>query len=94
MKLQVRQAYDAVTVARRAIQAANDRLTAARRSFELVARRHAEGMAPQIEYIDARTSLTNAELNSILTRYQYAANYITLERAAALRRLEIAEDTE
>ena len=88
MEMQVRQAYDALTVAGRAMQAARDRLNAARRSFELVSRRHAEGMAPQIEYIDARTSLTNAELNSILTQYQYAANYIELERVAALRTIE------
>ena len=85
IEMQVRQAYDATTVARRAIDAAKDRLNAARRSFELVARRHAEGMAPQIEYIDARTSFTNAELNFIITRYQYASNYIELERVAALR---------
>ena len=85
IEMQVRQAYDAVTVARRALQAAADRLSAARRSYELVSRRHAEGMAAQIEYIDARTALTNAELNSILTQYSFAANYIELERVAALR---------
>ncbi|HEX6063231.1 MAG TPA: TolC family protein [Longimicrobiales bacterium] len=88
IEMQVRQAYDALTVAGRAMQAARDRLNAARRSFELVSRRHAEGMAPQIEYIDARTSLTNAELNSILTQYQYAADYVELERVAALRTIE------
>jgi outer membrane protein TolC len=91
IEMQVRQAYDAVTVARRAIEAAQDRVNAARRSFELVSRRHAEGMAPQIEYIDARTSLTNAELNFILTRYQYTADYIKLERVAALRSAETAK---
>lgn len=85
IEMQVRQAYDAVTVARRALQAAADRLSAARRSFDLVARRHAEGMAAQIEYIDARTALTNAQLNSILTQYGHAASYIELERVAALR---------
>jgi outer membrane protein TolC len=94
IEMQVRQAYDAVTVAQRALRAAQDRLTAARRSFELVNRRHAEGIAPQIEYIDARTSLTNAELNSILTQYQYAADYVELERAAALRVLENQGDGE
>jgi outer membrane protein TolC len=85
VEMQVRQAYDAVTVARVAMQAAADRLSAARRSYELVARRHAEGMAPQIEYIDARTALTAAELNNILTQYGHAASYIELERVAALR---------
>jgi outer membrane protein TolC len=91
IEMQVRQAFDAVTVADRAIRAAQDRLNAARRSFELVSRRHAEGMAAQIEYVDARTSLTNAELNFILTRYQYALNYIELERVAALRPARDAE---
>ena len=88
IEMQVRQAYDAVTVARRATQAAADRLSAARRSYELVARRHAEGMAPQIEYIDARTALTSAELNAIITQYGYAASYVELERVGALRVIE------
>jgi outer membrane protein TolC len=85
VELQVRQAYDGVVVQQQAIAAAQDRVNAARRSFELMQRRYTEGVASQLEYLDARTTLTNAELNWVLTQHQYVANYIELERVAALR---------
>lgn len=91
IELQVRQAYDGVVVSKKAISAAQDRVNAARRSFELMRRRHAEGVASQLEFVDARTALTSAELNWILTRHQYVANYIELERVAALRTLDLNE---
>jgi outer membrane protein TolC len=83
--LQVRQAYDAAVVAHAAIGTAAGRVAAARRTFELVARKYQEGAAPQIEFIDARSARTRAELNLVLTRYEYALRYVELERAAALR---------
>lgn len=88
VELDVRQAYDALQVAKTAISTAQDRVAASRRSFELTARRHAEGMASQIEFIDARTAYTRAELNLILTRQSYAVRAAELERAAALRVIE------
>jgi len=85
VRLDVRQAYDAAVVARDAIATAEARLAAARRSFELVRRRYEEGLATQVEYLDARTSFTAAELNRSATVYRYAIRYVDLERAAALR---------
>jgi outer membrane protein len=87
VRLDVRQSYEAAVVARDAIATADDRLAAARRSFELVRRRYEEGLASQVELIDARTAYTNADLNRVITVYRYAIRYIDLERAAALREL-------
>ena len=86
--LEVRQAYEAAVVARAAIATADDRVAAARRSFELVRRRYEEGVASQIEFLDARTQLTNAALNRTLTAERYAMRYVDLERAAALRTID------
>ena len=86
--LEVRTAYDAATVAHEAIATADARLEAARRTFELVRRRYEEGVASPIELVDARTALTAAELNRVVTAYQYAIHYVDLERAAALRTIE------
>jgi outer membrane protein TolC len=88
VRLDVRQAYDAAVVAREAIGTAETRLAAAQRSFELVRRRYQEGLASQVEFIDARTAYTNADLNRVITVYRYAIRYIDLERAAALRDLD------
>jgi outer membrane protein TolC len=89
IRLEVRQAYESAIVAKQAIGTAEARLAAARRSFELVRRRYEEGMAAQVEFLDARTSYTSAELNRVRTVYQYALRYVELERAAALRKIEL-----
>ena len=86
--LEVRQAYEATVVARAAIKTADDRVAAAQRTFDLVRRRYEEGVASQIEFLDARTQLTNAQLNRTLTAHRYAMRYVDLERAAALRTLD------
>ena len=86
--LQVRVAHDAAAVARTAIGTATDRLSAATRSFELVQRRYAEGLASQLELLDARTSLTTAQLNRLITTYDFYQRVVEFERAAALSSLE------
>ena len=88
IRLEVRQAYEAAAVARDAVGTAETRVAAARRTFDLVRRRYEEGAANQIEFLDARTQLTNAELNRALTANRYAMRYVDLERAAALRTLD------
>jgi outer membrane protein TolC len=88
IRLDVRQTYEAAVVARDAIATAEARLAAARRSFELVRRRYEEGLATQVEFLDARTAFTSADLNRVQTIYRYAIRYVDLERAAALRRIE------
>ena len=87
--LEVRTAYEAATVAHAAIATAGDRLDAARRTFQLVRRRYDEGAASPFELVEARTALTAAELNRVVTAYRYATRYVDLERAAALRDFDL-----
>lgn len=82
--LQVRVAHGAAVVARTAIQMAYDRQDAATRSFDLVQRRYGEGLATQLELLDARTSLTTAQLNRLITTYDFYQRVVDFERAAAL----------
>jgi len=88
IRLEVRQAYEAAAVARTAIATAETRRAAARRSFELVQRRYDEGVASQIEFLDARTQLTNAGVNLTITADRYALGFLDMERAAALRAID------
>jgi len=85
--LDVRTAFDAVAVAREGLAAATARVEAARRAFQMVDRRFNEGLAPHLEWADARSQLTAAELNLVMSRYALVARYVDLERAAALRRV-------
>lgn len=85
VRLEVRNAYDAVVAARVAVTAAADRLASAERAFSLVERRYANGLATQIEFLSARAAFTAAALNDVITRYGLAARGVDLERAAATR---------
>ena len=83
--LDVRTAYDAVDVARQSLAAAMARADASRRAFQVVDRRFNEGLAPHLEWADARAQLTAAELNLVMSRYALIARYVDLERASAVR---------
>ncbi len=84
IRLQVQDAFDKVAVAQYSIQTAEDRVSSARQSFRLVKRKYEEGMASPVDFIDARTALTTAELNLAITQYDLLTRYGELERAAAL----------
>ena len=91
--LDVRQAYRSAVVALAAIPTAEARLAAARSSHALVSRRFAEGLASQVELLDARNTVTDAELNRVRTIYRYARRAVGLERAAATRSMNMNQDT-
>jgi outer membrane protein TolC len=57
-----------------------------------VRRRYEEGLATPVEFLDARTALTEAELNRVITVYSYAIRWVDLERAAGLREMPSMED--
>ena len=85
--LDVRTAYDAMTVAQQSLTSATARVEASKRAFTLVDKRFAEGLASHLEWSDARAQLTSSELNLVMTKYAAAARVVDLERAAALRAL-------
>ena len=87
VRLDVRNAFDALTAARAAVTAASDRLASAQRAFTLVERRYGEGLATGVEFLSARSAYTAAALNDVMVRYSLAARAVDLERAAATRRL-------
>ena len=71
----------AATLAHRAADA---RRTASGRAFEIVAGREREGLANQLDFLDARTEHTRAELNAEITRQRLFTAAAELDRAAAL----------
>ncbi|MFC1851144.1 TolC family protein [candidate division CSSED10-310 bacterium] len=83
ISLQVREACEVVRVAKLSIFSSRERLTSARQSFEIVARKFEHGIVPHLVYLDARTTMTNAEINHILTRYDYQIHCAHLERVTA-----------
>jgi outer membrane protein TolC len=74
------------------INANRAELLALRKAFQIIQRKYTEGQANLLEFIDARTSLTSAEQNLILTRYDHLIRYVALERVTCLYPLEIMNE--
>lgn len=83
IELQTAISWDAATVSAQAINTAEDRLASARRSFELVRRRHEQGAASQLEFLDARVAYTTAQLNATITRYDHLLKRVELDHVSA-----------
>lgn len=65
------------------LDVAQSRITSARAGFHLIERRYEEGMASLIEFIDARSNLTQAEESAIIAQFQYLSDFAELERVTA-----------
>ena len=81
IKLEVRQALYDFQVVKKSIITAGQRLKSALKTFEIVNKKYSEGIASQIEFIDARTTKTQAEINMIITKYDYQIKLALLEKA-------------
>jgi outer membrane protein len=83
IRLEVQQAYDRLITARDSLATAEARAEAARAAFRIASRKRDEGVISQVEFIDARSALTSAELNYNLTRFNVLARRAELEYATS-----------
>jgi len=83
IRLEVQQSYDRLTTARDSLATAAARADAARAGFRIASRKRDEGVISQVEFIDARSALTSAELNHNLTRFNVLARRAELEYATS-----------
>ena len=84
VKLQILNLYYAVEAVEKAIFAAQQEKLSATKSYEIINKKYKEGQASLIQFIDARTTMTNAEYNVIITTYEYKIKYAEFEKAACL----------
>ncbi|MBL8269546.1 TolC family protein [Steroidobacter sp.] len=83
IRLEVQQSYDRLATARDSLATAAARAEAARAAFRIASRKRDEGVISQVEFIDARSALTSAELNHNLTRFNVLARRAELEYATS-----------
>ena len=86
IQLQVQEAYDNVAVALETLRTAEERLTSAREGYRIVARQYDAGSSNQVTFLDARTTLTEAELNLNITRYDVLIRQAELEYVTGISR--------
>lgn len=85
--LQVRRAHHELQAAIQAEQAATERVESAQQSFHIINRKYEEGLAPQIEFLDARNTRTGAEIQRLITTFDIYIRLANLEHAAAMYKL-------
>lgn len=83
IQLEVQQALDRLHTAGDSLATAEARSEAARAGFRIASRKRDEGVISQVEFIDARSTLTGAELNLNLTRFALLARQAELDFVTA-----------
>lgn len=83
IRLQVQEEYQALKTALLKIKAAIKKEESVKKSFEIVSKKYEYGMAPQIEYLDARNTYTNAVISHIIAQYDYFIQNAKFERVSA-----------
>lgn len=84
IRLEVESAALRAQVALAGLDAAAERVTEARSAFRFVTRRKDEGLATELEFLDARASLTRAELSRSITETEALIRLAELEYATGV----------
>lgn len=88
IELQVINTLNELLTAEKGIAAAETGLRNAREGFRLVKRRYEEGQASLVEFIDARTTMTQAEENLIISKFTYLSSFAEFEKVTAIKKSE------
>ena len=83
IRLEVQQALDNLNTSSDGVATAKARAEAARAAFRIASRKRDEGVINQVEFMDARNTLSSAELNLNLTRFELLARQADLDYATA-----------
>jgi outer membrane protein len=83
VQLEVQQSLDRLNTSADSLATADARSEAARAGFRIASRKRDEGVISQVEFIDARSNLTGAELNLNVTRFEVLARQAELDYATA-----------
>lgn len=81
--LDAQRARDSLATAHDSLKTAEARFEAARAGFAIASRKRDAGSISQVEFLDARSALTQAELNLSLTRFDWLARRADLDYATA-----------
>jgi len=80
IKLEIRQAYLEMQASREALQSADLRSKSAKEAFKIIDKKYSNGQASLLEFMNARNEMTSAQLNRIITQYDYLSQQAEFER--------------
>lgn len=82
--LQIREAWYGVQAAQQKLKAESAALTSAEKSFRIIQKRYEADKAILVEYLDAKTKMTNARIAVSVSEYDILIQQAKLERSLAL----------
>lgn len=91
IQLQVINSHYEIEAALQSVKFAEAQEKSATKAFEIVSKKYSEGQAGMLEYIDARTSMTNAKMNTVISKYDLRIKYVELEKITANYQLNKTE---
>ena len=91
VRLQVRDTYYDLVVAKKSLQSTRDVLDSRREAFHIISKKYEQGMVPQIDYIQARERFTEAGIRHVIARFDYYIKEARLEQASAMFVLDTKE---
>ena len=94
VQLEVQQSLDRLNTSADSLATAAARSEASRAAFRIASRKRDEGVISQVEFIDARSTLTGAELNLNITRFEVLARQAELDYATAAGTLPLGPTNE
>lgn len=84
IQLEVTNAFYTLEAAEKEIESIRKQLESSKKAFNIIDKKYSEGQASLIEYIDARTSMTNTEEKLIIANYEYLIKYSEYERVTGI----------
>ena len=86
IELQVVSSLNELKTAEKGIVSAETTLSNAREGFRLTEKRYSQGQASLLEFLDSRTTLTQAEENLIISKFRYLSSFAELEKVIAVNK--------
>ncbi len=91
--LEVQQSRDNLQSAQSALATADARLDAASAAFRIATKKRDAGVINQVEFLDARSTLTSAELNRNLTQFEFLSRKAELDFALGVAPEPLASES-
>jgi outer membrane protein TolC len=83
IRLEVREAWHNLVVAYKDLQSTHDRLDSQEKSFEIIDKKYKQGMALQVEYLDARNTYLQSEIQQVVAIFDYHIRQAEFEKTVA-----------
>ena len=76
IRLQVKDSFHALDTAKKNYESAREQENYSNESFKIISKKYEQGLASQIELIDARVNMTNSKIDTVINYYNYLIKHV------------------